>query len=100
MCDAIYYYKEFVFYFAMVTIFIAVIYMSRFAKSRGIDFNSIFGLFEVYRLVFSFKYKKLSALVLLVMYGNMLLWLVALGLNHWGGTEGCIFKLSGKLAGD
>lgn len=67
-------------------------------QKKGIDFNSVFGLLEVYRLVFAFKNKKLSFLVLLVMYGNSLLLLMAFALHYWGMSEGCVFKLSGKWA--
>ncbi|MDH0729789.1 hypothetical protein N5F23_07770 [Pseudomonas sichuanensis] len=98
MCDAIYYYKEFAFYCAFITGVCTVIYMSRYARKKGIDFNSVFGLLEVYRLVFAFKNKKLSVVVLLVMYGNALLLLIAFALHYWGMSEGCVFKLSGKWA--
>lgn len=74
------------------------LYVALRQKKKGIDFNSVFGLLEVYRLVFAFKNKKLSFVVLLVMYGNSLLLLIAFALHYWGVSEGCVFKLSGKWA--
>lgn len=91
MCEVIFYYREFVFYFFMVTASVTVMYMSRHAKSRGINFDSILGLIEVYRLVFTFDNKKFSVVVLSVLYGNMLLVLLGIVLFYWGRLQGCVF---------
>jgi hypothetical protein len=53
--------------------------------------NTFSGVFEMYRRVFSFKYKVFSITMLVCIYGGALLVLFTAGISLWAEGHGCIF---------
>lgn len=98
MCENIALAREIILYFCMSTLFALIAYIYSYAKKHDIDFNSIFGLFEIYKRAFQFKDLKLSLSIILGIYGNSVLILISLALFHWGTSQGCVFILSRRWA--
>ena len=96
MCDGIDISRKLIFALCMIVLFLTIAYMATYAKREKIDFNTIDGLFEVYRRAFAREHKILFWVVLIGVYGNTLVLLFSFGLYYWGLSEGCVFKLSGR----
>lgn len=96
MCDGIDVARKLLFALCMLMLFLTIIYMAVYAKRKGIDFNTIGGLLEVYQRAFACEHKMLFWVVLIGIYGNTLILLFSFGLYYWGLSEGCVFKLSGR----
>ena len=89
MCGYIYCFKEFSFYFFMVSGALLVFYSASYARRKGIDFNSFLGMLEVYGHIFRFEDRRFSLTFLLTMGINVCMWVMAMVLYHWGRANGC-----------
>lgn len=96
MCGDIDFARRLLFAVCMAVLFLAILYMGRYAKREKIDFNSVFGLLEIYRRALSRESNALFWVVVLGVFGSTLVLLVSMGLYFWGLSEGCVFKLSGR----
>lgn len=91
VCEYIYYFREFSFYLFMFSGALLVFSSAEYARRKGVDFNSFFGMMDIYRRIFQFESKRFSLVFLFVMGGNMILWLASIALYYWGGSRGCVF---------
>lgn len=91
MCEEIRIARIVVFFIMFSLALIVVFSGMRFSKRKGIDFNTVSGMFEMYARVFKFEEKAFSILMLGCMYGGALLGLITFGVSLWAEGQGCVF---------
>ncbi|WP_192938061.1 hypothetical protein [Rahnella sikkimica] len=91
MCEEIRVARIIVFFFAFSIALIAVFTGVFFCKKRNIDINTFSGMFEMYRIIFSFKEKAFSLLMLFCIYGGAFIIFVTIGVSLWAEGKGCVF---------
>jgi len=94
MCDAIQFFRIFLFAICWVVLVSAVLYANSYSKKNGINMNTFSGMFEVWGKVFKFENKTLSILLLTAAYGGAAVGVVILVLTLWGQSHGCDFKIN------
>ncbi|MDH0729790.1 hypothetical protein N5F23_07765 [Pseudomonas sichuanensis] len=80
--------RKLLFAFCMLMLFLTIVHMAIYAKREKIDFNTVGGLFEVYRRAFAREHKMLFWVVLIGVYGNTLVLLFSFGLYYWSSLRG------------
>jgi hypothetical protein len=73
---------------------LGIIAAYRFCKKNGININTLPGIFEMYRQVFSFKNKTFSLFILICTYGPIPLVFALFILTQWGEGQGCTFLVN------
>lgn len=91
MCENIRIARIVVFFFIFSLTFVCVFSGYFFCKRKGIDFNTVSGMFEMYARIFKFEEKAFSIFMLCSMYGGALLGLVIFGVSIWAEGKGCVF---------
>lgn len=97
MCDYIQIYRISIVCICVVMLVSAILISNRFCKNRGINPNTVAGMFEMYRRVFKFENKRFSILMLATMYGGALMILGGVMLTMWGEKQGCTFPANLKF---
>lgn len=97
MCDYIQISRIAIVCVCVVMLVSAICISHRFCKKRGINPNTVSGMFEMYRRVFKFENKKFSMLMLVAMYGGALMVLGGVMLTTWGEEQGCTFPANLKF---
>ena len=91
MCEVIRIARIIVFIIVFLLTLIAVFNGMRFCTRKGIDFNTISGMLDMYSKMLRFEDKVFSVIMFLCMYGGALLMIIVIGISFWAEGKGCVF---------
>lgn len=96
MCETIQFFRISLFVFCGVSMTAAVIYANQFCKKRGVNMNTVSGMFEMWAMVFKFEQKRFSFIMLIATYGGALVGVSIFVLTLWGRSRGCDFPINDR----
>lgn len=93
MCDNLSKLAYLIFWLSFFWIGLSALYAHSYCKKNGVDMNAFPGLFELYRRVFRFESKRLSAVILLAILGGAVMAVGMSFLISYAKDVGCVINI-------